>query len=141
MRKELDDLLCQRYPEIFCNRYANPVESGMYWGFTCGDGWFDLIESLCSAISEKLTVGTAQPVVARQVKEKLGRLHFRFSGGDEEIRRLVLRAQKLSETTCEICGNSEARHIGVKVGVICPRCLAQQILPSFEGGTRDGEKP
>lgn len=139
MRQELDDLLCQRYPGIFCNRYASPVESGMHWGFTCGDGWFDLIDSLCAAISARVTAGISPPVIAREVKEKLGRLHFRFRGGDEEIRRLTLIAENLSETTCERCGNSVASYRGVTLGVLCPKCLAQLALPSFKGVTQTGK--
>lgn len=139
MRQELDELLCQRYPRIFCNRYASPVESWMHWGFTCGDGWFDLNDSLCAAISSRVTGGTCPPVVAREVKEKLGRLNFRFRGGDEEIRRLTLIAESLSETTCERCGNTEATFRGVTQGVLCPRCLVQLALPSFEGVTRGGD--
>lgn len=106
---------------------------------TCGDGWFDLIDSLCAAISARVTGGTSPPVFAREVKEKLGRLHFRFRGGNEEIRRLTLIAENLSETTCERCGNAEATYRGVTLGVLCPKCLAQLALPSFEGVTREGE--
>ncbi len=43
MRQELDNLLCQRYPEIFADRHADSTASGMGWGFCCGDYWFDLI--------------------------------------------------------------------------------------------------
>lgn len=141
MRQELDDLLCQRYPEIFCNRYASPVESGMHWGFSCGDGWFELINSLCAAISAKVTAATSPPVVAREVKEKFGRLCFRFRGGNEEIRHLVSIAENLSEMTCELCGNDKATYISVNLGVLCPKCLAQLASPSFEGVTRGGKKP
>lgn len=123
MRKELDDLLCERYPDLFCNRHASPFESGMHYGFTCGDGWFDLIERLCAAISAKVRDGSSPPVVARQVKEKLGRLRFRFRGGDDEIRRLVLIAEELSETTCEICGEPGAAHINANMGVRCQKCM------------------
>jgi hypothetical protein len=41
MRKELDDLLCQRYPLIFSERNMSMKETCMCWGFSCGDGWFD----------------------------------------------------------------------------------------------------
>lgn len=125
MRKELDDLLCKRYPDLFCDRHASPFESGMHYGFTCGDGWFELIDSLCAAIYAHVKAGTSPPVVARQVKEKLGRLRFRFRGGNDEIRRLVQFAEDLSETTCEACGQSGAAHVSVQQGVLCPECLAR----------------
>lgn len=31
MRKELDDLLVERYPDLFCERQASPIESGTPW--------------------------------------------------------------------------------------------------------------
>lgn len=104
MRQELDDLLCQRYPEIFIDRHADPTTSGMYWGFCCNDGWFDLIDSLCAAITAQVAMGISPPVVARQVKEKIGRLRFHFRGGNDETRRLVRCAADRSEEICENCG-------------------------------------
>lgn len=129
MRKELDDLLCERYPDLFGDRHATPYESSMCWGFECDDGWFTLINDLCAAISSHVRAGTSTPVVARQVKEKLGRLRFRFRGGDDEIRRLVRLAEDLSETTCETCGRSGATYHGVRQGVLCPECLATVSTP------------
>ena len=124
MRKELDDLLCERYPDIFIDRYADKTVTGMCWGFCCGNGWFELIDSLCAEISSHVRAGTSPPVVARQVKEKFGRLRFRFRGGDDEIRRLVGLAEDLSETICETCGRAGANYLGVPQGVLCPECLA-----------------
>jgi hypothetical protein len=31
MRKEFDDLLCERYPDIFIDRYADKSVTGMCW--------------------------------------------------------------------------------------------------------------
>lgn len=50
MREELDKALCEKYPDIFKNRYASPQESCMAWGFDCGDGWYTLIDNLCAVI-------------------------------------------------------------------------------------------
>lgn len=129
MRKELDDLLCERYPDIFIDRFADKTVTGMCWGFCCGDGWFELIDSLCAAISSHVKAGTSSPVVARQVKEKFGRLHFYFRGGDDEIRRLARLTEDLSETTCETCGRSGAAYLGVRQGVLCPACFATASTP------------
>lgn len=129
MRQELDDLLCNRYPDLFCERHASSFESGMHYGFTCGDGWFELIDSLCAAISANVKEGTSPPVVAAQVKEKLGRLRFHFRGGNDEVLRLVRLAENLSETTCEACGRSGASHISPKQGVLCPECIARESPP------------
>jgi hypothetical protein len=50
MKEELDKQLVEKYPRIFRNRYASMTETAMCWGFECGDGWFDILESLCGNI-------------------------------------------------------------------------------------------
>lgn len=54
MREELDVLLVKRYPEIFKHRNEDMTRTAMCWGFECGDGWFDIINNLCFALSEPL---------------------------------------------------------------------------------------
>ena len=48
MKQELDDLLCSRYPALFSQRHESPQVSSMHWGFSCGDGWFVLVDSFCA---------------------------------------------------------------------------------------------
>lgn len=50
MREELDKLLCEKYPKMLVNRHGNMQETCMYWGFACGDGWFNILDRLCSNI-------------------------------------------------------------------------------------------
>ena len=50
MRKELDEQLCEKYPLIFRDRHADPSKTCMYWGFECGDGWYNIIDALCANI-------------------------------------------------------------------------------------------
>lgn len=47
MKKELDELLCKKYPKIFRDRHAPMTVTCMCWGFECGDGWFNIIDALC----------------------------------------------------------------------------------------------
>ena len=54
MKKELDEELCKRYPKIFVNRNKNPTETAMCWGFECGSGWYNLINTLCSNIQSHI---------------------------------------------------------------------------------------
>lgn len=51
MRKELDEALCEKYPELFKHRHADPTLTPMAWGFDCGDGWYNLIDVLCLTIT------------------------------------------------------------------------------------------
>lgn len=50
MRQELDKALCEKYPLIFADRHGDYVTTAMCWGFECGDGWYNLINTLCGAI-------------------------------------------------------------------------------------------
>jgi hypothetical protein len=50
MREELDQLLCEKYPKIFRDRNAPMEQTCMYWGFSCDDGWFNIIDRLCANI-------------------------------------------------------------------------------------------
>ncbi|MHB1666501.1 hypothetical protein [Thiomonas sp.] len=60
MNKELADLLCQRYPKLFVNRNRPVQESAMGWGSTCGDGRFDLLDTLCAFLQYTRTTMVAR---------------------------------------------------------------------------------
>ena len=50
MREELDLKLCEKYPLLFKDRNAPMTQTCMCWGFCCGDGWYDLIDTLCALL-------------------------------------------------------------------------------------------
>jgi len=54
MREELDKLLCETYPKMFVNRHGSMKETCMCWGFSCGDGWFNILDQLCSNIQHHI---------------------------------------------------------------------------------------
>ena len=108
MRKELDEALCAKYPDIFKDRYGDMRETAMCWGFP-GDGWYNIIDNLCATIKNreynlKLNKKEYVPVVATQVKEKYGSLRFYYDGGDDYIDGAVAFAEYMSEMICEKCG-------------------------------------
>ena len=51
MRKELDEALCAKYPLIFRDRHENMQVTAMCWGFECGDGWYNIINTLCGLLT------------------------------------------------------------------------------------------
>lgn len=111
MRQEIDDLLCLRYPDIFRDRHGDRAETGMCWGFGCGDGWFDIIDGLSAEITRQVTAGTMPPVIASQFKEKAGHFRFYIRGSfkryeNPEIHRLIELPQQESGRICELCGAS-----------------------------------
>lgn len=150
MKQELDDLLCEKYPRIFAQRHGSPHETCMYWGFSCGDGWFDLIDTLCANIqsyvdgkarrrefllknpeqamreAEILQVDIVVPEVphveAAQVKEKFGGLRFYVDGGDDYIKGLISMAESMSFHICEDCGNKGSAASGGWIKTLCGSC-------------------
>jgi len=54
MKRELDEALCAKYPEIFKDRHGDMRETAMCWGFDCGDGWYNIIDSACAAIQNHI---------------------------------------------------------------------------------------
>jgi len=109
MKTDLDQLLCEKYPKIFADRHKTMTETCMCWGFEHGDGWYNIIDQLCSNIQHhidwKEKQGHVVPqVVAEQVKEKFGTLRFYYRGGDDAIDGMVRMAESMSGVTCEECG-------------------------------------
>jgi hypothetical protein len=127
MHPLLDKYLCQKYPKIFCDRNKSEMESCLHWGLAVGNGWFSLLDSLCSQLQgyidnpqwvakndgsgqyETPPPGTTRcpQVVAAQVKEKFAGLRFYTDGGDDYTRGLVDQAENLSYYVCEECGRMD----------------------------------
>jgi hypothetical protein len=54
MDQKLDDLLCKKYPKIFADRNADMTTTCMCWGFSCGEGWFSILDQLCGNIQHHI---------------------------------------------------------------------------------------
>jgi hypothetical protein len=50
MKEELDKQLCEKFPKLFAERNDDMRATAMCWGFEHGDGWFNIIQALCSNI-------------------------------------------------------------------------------------------
>ena len=114
MRQDLDELLCRKYPKMFVDRNKSMQETAMCWGFSCGDGWFDLIDELCDSIQSYIDNNSRQDriipqVIVEQVKEKFGTLRFYYQGGNDTIHGMVWFAESMSGRICEKCGNPGTR--------------------------------
>jgi hypothetical protein len=107
MNLELDKKICSDFPKMFVNRNASITESCMYWGFDCGDGWYDLIYTLCDSIQRYIDQNPHKEipqVVVEQVKEKFGTLRFYTYGGDSMTEGMIWFAESMSGKLCETCG-------------------------------------
>ena len=54
MKQELDDYLVKTYPKMFVERNLSMMQTCMCWGFTCDDGWLNIIDRLCSKIQSHI---------------------------------------------------------------------------------------
>ncbi len=120
MKKELDDLLCTRYPLIFANRNRPKTESCMGFGFTCGDGWFTLIDTLCERLQFHTDRNGAPQIIAMQVKEKWGALAFYVASATDEQFGMIDMAEALSTHICEVCGHPGRVLVHGAVMTRCP---------------------
>ena len=90
MKKELDEALVAKYPKIFKYRHAPMTHTAMCWGFECGDGWYNIIDALCSNIQHHVDQKRKERVKALRFNRALKRalagdvrpLQMHFSFGD-----------------------------------------------------------
>lgn len=107
MSPELQKQLYEKYPKIFAQVTEPVTHSAMGWGICTGDGWYNLIDALCSSIQNRIDLNphlNFPQVVATQVKEKFGSLRFYYEGGDDNVQGKVSFAERISSMTCEKCG-------------------------------------
>jgi hypothetical protein len=108
MKIELQRQLVEKYPNLFADYGASPKVSPMAFGFECGDGWYDLLDTLCTQL---LTLKPANdgknplPLTALQVKEKYGTLRFYVGPCTDEASAVIQFAEEMSAKICETCGN------------------------------------
>ena len=71
MKKELDEVLCAKYPKLFRDRHAPMTTTCMCWGFECGDGWYNIIDALCSNIQHHIDWKRKQRLIALRFNRAL----------------------------------------------------------------------
>lgn len=104
MDLKLEQQLFDKYPTIFPGgRKVDPMESLLCFGFECDDGWFSLIDELCSNLLK-----VDSKVEAVQVKEKMAGLRFYTNGSSEGAFQLIREAEEKSYSICETCGKEGA---------------------------------
>ena len=93
----------EKYPKMFSQPYG---------GFAVGEGWWPIVEALCSNIQHYLNWinmnhekhPVVEQVVVTQIKEKFGGLRFYYDGGDDRVIGMVRMAESWADAVCEDCG-------------------------------------
>lgn len=108
MKLELQNKLFAKYPKIFRQKDESMQVTCMCWGIECGDGWYDLLDELCSKIQAYVDKKGIPQVEATQVKEKFATLRFYTGGVDgeswDDIQDIIEEAEIKSAHTCDVCG-------------------------------------
>jgi hypothetical protein len=102
MKNELENQLFSKYPLLFSQR-----ERMVYNGMSCDDGWYELLDELCSGLEKIIAALPAQeqPIFyAVQCKEKFGGLRMYLSRSTGEMDALIAHAEERAKRTCEVCG-------------------------------------
>ncbi len=77
MKEELEKQIVEKYPVMFQDYGGDMRKTCMHWGFECGDGWYNIINTLCQDV--EMIIGEKDiKVIADQVKEKFGGLRFYY---------------------------------------------------------------
>lgn len=125
MKEELEKKLYEKYPQFFEDRTKPPTESLMCFGCDHGDGWFNIIESVCQLIDQHIKRGGWKhetPYKFSQIKEKFAGLRIYANMDDEYVRGVIDMSESMSFETCEICGEKGERyHSGMWVKTLCKK--------------------
>ena len=143
MKEELQHKLFKSYPALFAQKDMSVKESCMPWGICAGDGWFELIDLLCSHIQNRIenvnrnidmsaeeSVATLAHTPDRylkcevtQVKEKFGGLRFYVNCDDDYIDGLISIAESMSYKLCSECGEKSSNQtVRGWIYTLCSNC-------------------
>jgi len=133
MTPELDKQLCEKYPKIFKNRYADMRTTAMCWGFECGSGWFNIIDKLCSNIQGHINYSRKERVSALRYNRALKRA---LNGDVPALERHYTYNPK-SDISIKWAKDRTAADIAKpdfkKVPEIVPQVIAEQVKEKFGG--------
>ena len=120
MHQELEQKLYEDFPELYRGRHKSSRQSSMCYGFSCQDGWFQIIYDLSADIMAIVKEEGIDVPEVTQVKEKLGALRF-YPGNsrNENIHQLISQAEERSLQTCEFCGAPGRRRPGGWIRTLC----------------------
>lgn len=126
MKKELQDKLYEKYPNLFIQHKLPMTHTAMCWGCQCGDGWNDIIDDLCTRLQEHIDKTGCPQVEFSTVKEKFGGLRLYHIGGDDETYKMISDTEHLSFCICEHCGSAEdVSQTKGWIVTLCPECMAK----------------
>ena len=133
MTDKLEKKIFDRFSHFFKHKEDQSISRmGHGEGFTCGDGWFDILLDMIIKIDSLRPPKDFEIV---QVKEKFAELRVYVQEcGDvyEEIIGLIHEARKQCAKTCELCGSTEKVTVqdykNYWLRNMCARCYVKNLL-------------
>ena len=128
MKEQNDKKLVEAFPLLYGDRHASMRLTAMCWGFSCNDGWYDIIWDLSSKLEPLLQKfhneypDVESPPRASQVKEKFGGLCFYMTSATDEMWDLIHKTETQSYETCETCGKPGEQRGGGWIITHCDDC-------------------
>jgi len=92
VRKELDEALCAKYPLIFKDRNADMRTTAMCWGLECGDGWYNIIDTLCGLLTSDY----------RQAKSRYDNIKDKVDQTQNEWSKKIVTQEMIDEAKAKL---------------------------------------
>lgn len=130
MNDELDKKLCEKYPKIFKDRYADMRTTAMCWGFETGPGWYTIIDKLCNNIQHHIDWSRKQRlsdlIYNRALKKAL-------NGDNSGLIKFFSYGGKVTEYTAKTVEQEINRATYRTPAISVPQVVAEQVKEKFGG--------
>lgn len=130
MNNELDKKLCEKYPKIFKDRYADMRTTAMCWGFECGDGWYNIIDRLCSNIQHHINWSRKQRLLDLRYNRALKKA---LNGDHSALFKFFSYGGKITEYTKQSVEYEVNRATYRNPTKVIPQVVAEQVKEKFGG--------
>ena len=132
-----DDLIKKHY--ILQTKRINPFAAEKPFlpfegfGIETGEGWYDLLDELCTKIEAELdrtnNAKEEYPFSISQIKEKYAGLRFYVNGATDKIYDLIREYEQKSYNVCEECSRvGKTYEIRMWLFALCIKCATPRLL-------------
>lgn len=129
MKQELEEQLYTKYPKIFQDKNKSCQETCMCWGISCDDGWYWLLDNLCSQLQYN-TDNNNHTYIPATRKDKI-KNYIRLLITDL-LRKLTFIKYKYKKPILKYLRSIEINKIKVESGRY-PQIIAAQVKEKFGG--------
>lgn len=130
MNDKLDKQLCEKYPKIFKDRYADMRTTAMCWGFECGDGWYNIVDKLCANIQSHIDWSRKQRLSDLRYNRAL---KAALAGDNSRLIKYYSFKGKVTDYTLTCVERDIANPLYRMVRESVPQVVAEQVKEKFGG--------